>query len=298
LKQEQVFANHHLSAFKFAVKNMEEALYNSIGIEYNQTRTADPFLVEKLSSLMTPKKNSAVYLDVGCGTGNYTVALASKGYSFYGVEPSEVMLEKAKQKSRSVVWIQGIAENLPFDSSSFGGALSTLTTHHWKDLERGFAEVFRVLKKKSDLVIFTAFPEQMEGYWLNHYFPKMLKESMFAMPSRQKVEAALHSAGFIITCFEKYFIQPELQDFFLYSGKFRPSLYFNAEVRKNISSFSALTNKEEVDCGLRKLSTDIENGDFVNVAQKYENDMGDYCFIVAKKLPNNLTKNSPIKDPF
>jgi hypothetical protein len=119
---------------------------------------------------------------------------------------------------------------------------------------------------------------------LNHYFPKMLKQSMIVMPARQKVEAALESAGFSVICLERYFIQPELQDLFLYSGKFRPSLYLNAEVRKNISSFSALANKEEVDYGLQKLSTDIKNGDFIKVSQKYENDLGDYCFIVAGKL--------------
>jgi ubiquinone/menaquinone biosynthesis C-methylase UbiE len=262
---------------------MKVPVYDSIGDDYNRTRTADPFLVENLSSLMASDKNS-VYLDVGCGTGNYTTALASKGYSFYGVEPSEVMLEQARRKSRSIVWALAVAENLPFDSSFFGGALATLTTHHWNNLESGFAEIFRVLKRESNLVIFTAFPEQMEGYWLNYYFPKMLKESMIVMPARQKVEDALYSAGFTIISLEKYFIQPDLQDLFLYSGKFRPWLYFNEEVRKNISSFSTLANRKEVDSGLQKLSTDIESGDFVKVAQKYKNDLGDYCFIIARKL--------------
>jgi ubiquinone/menaquinone biosynthesis C-methylase UbiE len=266
------------------VKNIKINIYDSIGIDYNQTRNADPFLIEKLSSLIAPPNKNSVYLDVGCGTGNYTNALASKGYTFYGVEPSEVMLEEARLKSRSVGWIQAFAENLPLESSFFGGALATLTIHHWNNLEKGFAEVFRVLKGESNLVIFTAFPEQMEGYWLNHYFPKMLKKSMIVMPAKQKVEAALNSTGFTIIGSEKYFIQPELQDLFLYSGKFDPSLYLSEEVRKNISSFASLANKKEVDYGLQKLSIDIENGNFVKIAQKYKNDLGDYCFIVARKL--------------
>lgn len=263
-------------------KLMKEALYDSIGINYNQTRTADPFLAEKFFSLLSPRKNSK-YLDAGCGTGNYTVALAAGGYTFYGVDPSEIMLGEAKRKSDEVFWTRGVVENLPFADGFFAGALASLTIHHWKSLEKGFAEVYRVLETGGKFIIFTAFSEQMRGYWLNHYFPKMLKDSMDVMPSRQKVDSALNSAGFIIESVEKYFIQPDLRDLFLYSGKHRPQLYLDARIRKGISSFSALANKTEVESGLQKLANDLANGNFAQTAKKYENDLGDYCFIRAAK---------------
>jgi ubiquinone/menaquinone biosynthesis C-methylase UbiE len=262
---------------------MKQTLYDSIGIDYNRTRTADPFLAERLFSLASPRKDSSS-LDVGCGTGNYTVALASRGYSFCGVEPSETMIEQARRKSDSVVWTQATAEELPFEKESFGASLATLTIHHWKNLEKGFAEIRRVLKNNCNFVIFTAYPEQMENYWLNHYFPKMLKDSITAMPARRVIETALNSAGFVVSGEEKYYIRPDLQDLFLYSGKQRPALYLDAQVRKGISSFSALSNKEEVEIGLQKLSDDLENGNFAEIARKYESDSGDYCFIVATKL--------------
>lgn len=261
---------------------MEKAVYDLIGIDYNQTRTADPFLVERLFSLLSPDKNSII-LDVGCGTGNYTIALSSKGHSFYGVEPSEIMLNEARRKSVADFWTQAAAESLPFESEFFSGALATLTIHHWKNLETAFAELYRVLKRESNFVLFTAFPEQMQGYWLNHYFPQMLKDSMMVMPSRQKVEDALGCVGFNVIAVEKYFVHPQLQDLFLYSGKQRPSLYFNKQVRDGISSFSALSNKKETEKGLQNLASDLENGNFDKIAQNYENDLGDYCFIVAKK---------------
>jgi SAM-dependent methyltransferase len=194
------------------------------------------------------------------------------------------MLAEARRKSDSVFWTQAKAEDLPFEKEFFDGALASLTTHHWGNLEKGFAEVYRVLKNESKFVIFTAFPEQMNGYWLNYYFPKMLKDSMAVMPERRKVEGALDSAGFAIVKEEKYFIQPDLQDLFLYSGKHRPALYLDAQVRKGISSFSALANKEEVEMGLQKLSDDLVSGDFAKVAKRYENNLGDYCFLVAAKL--------------
>lgn len=262
----------------------KRVLYDSIGVDYNSTRCADPFLTERLLELGSPQKGS-VCLDVGCGTGNYTTALASSsaGCSFYGIEPSEIMLEAAKRKSDSVFWAQASAEDLPFEKEFFDTVLATLTIHHWNDLEKGFAEICRVLKNGGKFVVFTAFPEQMETYWLNHYFPKMLADSMAVMPSRPKVEATLTSAGFSVIVEEKYFVQPDLQDLFLYSGKQRPSLYLDAEVRKGISSFSALSNKAEVENGLQKLAEDLDKEKFSEIAKNYESHSGDYVFIVAAK---------------
>lgn len=262
---------------------MKRAFYDLIGVGYNRTRTADPFLGERLFTLAAPRKDSSS-LDIGCGTGNYTAALAARGYSFCGVEPSEIMIEQARQKSGSVIWTQASAEELPFKDEFFGASLATLTIHHWKNLEKAFAETRRVLKNGCNFVIFTAYPEQMENYWLNHYFPQMLKDSITVMPARRVIETALNSAGFAITREEKYYIRPDLQDLFLYSGKQRPELYLNAQVRNGISSFSALSNEQEVETGLQKLSDDLKNGNFAEIARNYESDSGDYCFIVATKL--------------
>lgn len=259
-------------------------LYDSIGVNFNSTRCADPFLAGRLLSLMSPSKDGRC-LDVGCGTGNYTKALAAGGYSFYGVEPSKTMLKAASQNGFDLIkWTQAAAEALPFENEVFGAAAASLTIHHWKSLEIGFAEIYRVLKTESNFVIFTSFPEQMENYWLNYYFPKMLKDSIAVMPTRQKVEKALNFAGFEISKQEKYFIRPDLQDLFLYCGKHRPSLYFSESVRNGISSFSALSNAEEVRIGLRKLSEDLENGRFSEIAEKFESDSGDYIFMTARKV--------------
>lgn len=48
-----------------------KAKYDHIGINYNTTRKADRYLTEKLCEYLNPKLNG-LYLDIGCGTGNYT----------------------------------------------------------------------------------------------------------------------------------------------------------------------------------------------------------------------------------
>ena len=182
-------------------------IYNKIGIGYNETRMADDFLVERIFDLLSPhdfSNHQKTYLDIGCGTGNYTIALAQRGLHFIGIEPSEKMLEIAKAKNDQMDWRYGHAEKIPLDNQSVDGAIGTLTMHHWTDLDKGFAEIFRVLKPGNRFVILTATPQQMTGYWLHHYFPKMLQTSMEVMPAFSVVESNLLNNGFTNIETEKY----------------------------------------------------------------------------------------------
>lgn len=259
-----------------------KAKYDYIGFGYNETRSADPYIAERLLKKLNPKTNR-LYLDVGCGTGNYTSTFQDKGYHFIGIDPSEKMLEKAKQKNKQVDWKLGQAENIPLKNESINGIIGSLTIHHWDDLEKSFVELFRVLKPNCRIVIFTSTPKQMEGYWLNHYFPKMLEDSMLQMPSFEDVETAMINSGFFNLETEIYNIKPNLEDLFLYCGKQNPKLYLNPNIRKGISSFSSLANKVEVENGLAQLKKDIENKEIHSIMQSYENNLGDYLFISGEK---------------
>ncbi len=259
-----------------------EIKYDEIGTGYNATRQADPYLAEKLFHLLKPKKDK-LYLDIGCGTGNYTNALANKDIEFIGVEPSEKMLNEAKMRNQNVTWLKGTAEQIPTDSKVFDGIIATLTIHHWTDLTQAFNELNRVLSDAGRIVIFTSTSVQMQGYWLNHYFPKMLKSSIAQMPSLDKIKKAIEKADLKISGIEKYFVRDDLQDCFLYVGKNRPDHYFKVQIRNGISSFSDLANIEEVNQGLIKLRSDMENNTFADIKMKYENNLGDYLFIVVDK---------------
>jgi len=261
---------------------MQETKYNKIGTGYNSTRHADPYLTERLLYHLQPQ-NNRLYLDIGCGTGNYTCALADKGLNFIGVEPSEKMLSEAKARNQQINWLKGTAEQIPIEDKVFDGIIATLTIHHWTDLKKAFIELDRVLVDNGKIVIFTSTPEQMKGYWLNHYFPKMLHSSIIQMPSLDDIQEAIKQTGLEITYIEKYFIKDDLQDCFLYVGKNNPNRYFDETTRHGISSFSSLANIEEVKQGLSKLKNDIDNQSFDKIISQYANELGDYLFITIGK---------------
>ncbi|NNC49347.1 MAG: class I SAM-dependent methyltransferase [Flaviramulus sp.] len=256
--------------------------YDDIGINYNSTRRADPYLTSQLLKYLNPKHNG-LYLDIGCGTGNYTITLQKRGVGFIGIDPSVKMLDIARSKNPDVEWKLGVSEKTGLPNDYVDGIMASLTIHHWTDFKKAFTELFRILKKDGDLVIFTSSPEQMKGYWLNHYFPKMMNASIIQMPSINKIEMAAKKAGFKFKTSENYFVKPDLEDKFLYCGKHNPELYFNESIRHGISSFSSLANKVEVEKGLIALRKDINSGKITDVIKSYKNDLGDYLFLVLNK---------------
>jgi len=256
--------------------------YDTIGQNYNNTRRADPFLLGRLVHHLHPHPNGH-YLDIGCGTGNYTIEIVQHGLSFVGVDPSQKMLEEARRRSNDITWLQGTAEKIPVGDALFDGGIGTLTIHHWHNLNKAFCEIARVLNPQGRLVLFTSTPGQMEGYWLTHYFPQMLQASKEQMPSMTKICNALTGSGLKLLYTENYDVRDDLQDSFLYVGKNNPERYFDPAVRNGISSFSSLAYREEVEDGLLKLRNDIDNNRFESIKRSYHNSNGDYVFVVLEK---------------
>lgn len=258
-----------------------QPLYDSIGSTYCATRRADPEITRELARLVGARDGSR-FLDVACGTGNYTCALAGFGGHWHGTDLSETMLGQAAERNADVAWNIGSADALPYGDETFDGAICSLAIHHFPGLHAPFREVWRVLDK-GRFVIFTAFAEQMHAYWLCHYFPEMMRVSAANMPRRDVAVSALEGAGFEIDGIIPFHVTRELMDLFLYSGKERPELYFDPTVRANISSFASLCTERELHDGLRGLRADLDSGLFETVAQRYSSAEGDYAYVVAQK---------------
>ncbi|HEY8526176.1 MAG TPA: methyltransferase domain-containing protein [Acidimicrobiales bacterium] len=87
-------------------------------------------------------------VDIGCGPGVAARRAAARGAaSVVGVDPAAVMLRVARLRRRSGVrYVEGAAEALPLPDDSATVAWSLATVHHWDDVDRGLAEVRRVLR--------------------------------------------------------------------------------------------------------------------------------------------------------
>lgn len=100
------------------------ALYDRIGTHYDYSRRADPYIAQRLYHIVRNGFDGK-YLDIACGSGNYTVALMEAGLDMYGVDLSEVMNAAARQKTDKVNWTVTDAERSLFGDGFFSGAICT-----------------------------------------------------------------------------------------------------------------------------------------------------------------------------
>ena len=98
-------------------------------------------------------------LDCGCGGGANVKRLLSKCDKAYGIDYSEVSVAKSKEvnaediaKGRCEIH-QCDVRSLPFDNDSFNTVTAFETVYFWQEIDKAFAEVFRVLRKSGTFAI-------------------------------------------------------------------------------------------------------------------------------------------------
>jgi trans-aconitate methyltransferase len=80
-----------------------------------------------LVELLAPKQGERI-LDLGCGTGQLTAAIAEAGASVIGLDQSGEMLEQARSAYPNLRFVQGDARNFSFDDA-FDGVFSNAVLH-------------------------------------------------------------------------------------------------------------------------------------------------------------------------
>ena len=104
-------------------------------------------------SMIKTKHGNA--LDLGCGTGNYTLELYKRGFQVVGVDISRRMLKIAQKKLPNVKFIKANAYSLPFEDNTFDLVLSVTMLEFIHEPEKVLSEVYRVLKPGGEAVIGT-----------------------------------------------------------------------------------------------------------------------------------------------
>jgi ubiquinone/menaquinone biosynthesis C-methylase UbiE len=98
-------------------------------------------LVEEIS----PAQGTTV-LDLCCGHGAMTAKLCALGCQVTGVDFSDEMLTYARSNAPQATFLNGDAQNLPFEDQSFDVVVSNCGIMHLPNQPQALAEVRRVLK--------------------------------------------------------------------------------------------------------------------------------------------------------
>jgi ubiquinone/menaquinone biosynthesis C-methylase UbiE len=232
-------------------------LYDTIGGSYNTTRVADERIAGALAGLLNLPEN-AVIADIGAGSGNYTSALAARGYRVKAVEPSEAMRRQAVPSPR-IEWFPGVAEQLPLADASVDGVMATMAIHHFKELEKAFAEMVRIAPR-GPIVLFTFDPRAVEKtWWIADYFPTIWNDAFRAFPPIPDLAELLETAAGRPVEVVPFLLPHDLTDNFTAAGWRTPHRYLEAGYRENMSSFR-ITDEAIVAGEVARLAHDLGDG--------------------------------------
>ncbi len=258
-------------------------IYEVTARTYDQYRNADTGLVDGIERHLQASKNGK-YLDIGCGSGNYTLALLHRGINIEGVDLSHSMLAQASAKAPSQRWSQGDMNSLPFDSCMFDGAITMNTLHYVRNsLVSVFQEIRRILKPGARLVIYVIALEQCLQFWLGHYFSFFREIGHKVLASRDVIVAALQEADFLDLSIEPFFVTEHTTDLFTYACKYRPHLFLDPKIRAGMTPLQLPEYEKEVQTGCERLQKDIASGAIYRVIGQHESQLGEGLFILARK---------------
>ncbi|MGH8024406.1 MAG: ubiquinone/menaquinone biosynthesis methyltransferase [Limisphaerales bacterium] len=153
-------------------------LFASIARHYDLLNDLQSFGLHRLwkrrvTALAAVKRGDRA-LDLCCGTGDISFALAGRGADVTGLDFSEKMLEMAgrrlgKANGQNLKFMQGDAQSLPFADNSFDAITVGYGLRNLSNLETGLSEMARVAKPGGRIVSLD-FGKPANGLWRGLYF--------------------------------------------------------------------------------------------------------------------------------
>lgn len=158
------------------IKNSVREVYEFIAAEYDDripgvTPADERFTESEMAFVLSKVRPSDRILDMGCGTGRFTVPMATIANQVVGLDLTPAMLEQARRNADKAGVTpelqQGDMCDLPFPDESFDLVTSMLALMHIPptDRPRVFSEVSRVLRPGGRAVfgVKNGVFEQMSG---------------------------------------------------------------------------------------------------------------------------------------
>ena len=137
-------------------KGLVENVFNKVYGKYDLMNDFMSFGIHRiwkknLMNWMSPSDGKKL-IDVACGTGDIAklfLDFTDSDENIYCLDPNEGMIKQGKdklKKYKSINWIVGSAEKLPFKENSFDYYTISFGLRNTKNLNQSISEAYRVLK--------------------------------------------------------------------------------------------------------------------------------------------------------
>lgn len=137
-------------------------------------------------------------LDLGCGTGRYSAALA-KHFNAHviAVDPSAKMLAEARKKSAGAVsYLRASGEWLPVRDASIDMVFMSMVFHHFGNPALAAHQCRRVLRERGVVCLRAATIDRIATYPYVPFFARSRAILEATLQTQERIESVFDDAGF------------------------------------------------------------------------------------------------------
>ena len=168
--------------------------------QYDRARSMPPpvlaMWLDRIAARL-PARTIREIIDLGCGTGRFTRALAERfAADAIGIDPSEKMLAIAREKhdAPSVSFRHGAGENMPAEDASADLVFLSMSYHHLTDPAAAARECRRVLRPRRFVCVRTSTADQRSPY--APFFPGYQEMADKILPKAAAITALFEANAF------------------------------------------------------------------------------------------------------
>ena len=182
--------------------DLRKANYGKIANTYDSARPLLERNLELWLEIISKKicsKGKVEFLDLGCGTGRFSIPVATRlGYFVIGADSSREMLSKAEEKGNGhkVDWIVADAVSLPYPDASFEAVFMSHLLHHVDRPLTVVKECCRVLRSGGTILNRYGAIENIRDDPEHRFFPESIVIDKARTPTVEQVEEWFRVAGF------------------------------------------------------------------------------------------------------
>jgi 2-polyprenyl-6-hydroxyphenyl methylase / 3-demethylubiquinone-9 3-methyltransferase len=167
----------NLDVYNELGENWYTATDDPVALLRAESRLTAPWIVSQISNKTTT--STTKILDLGCGAGFLSNELAKEGFKVTGFDLSQESLTVAKNhdSTKTVQYIQGNANLLPFEDASFDVICCMDFLEHVEDINPILKEVSRVLKPGGKFFFHTFNRNPLSRFVVIHLVELILKKT-------------------------------------------------------------------------------------------------------------------------
>jgi ubiquinone/menaquinone biosynthesis C-methylase UbiE len=238
--------------------------YSKVAENYDKNKVRHDIQKDEIiENLYKTNSRDFTVLDLSCGTGNYLrrqiieYPVSEYKIKWIGIDKSEDMIKKARNKKLNADLIIGDVVNMPLKNNSINYIKNRFAFHHYLEKEKSVKEIYRILKQDGVLSIINLNHEYMRHSWVYKYFPSSIELDNERFPETTYLYTLLENCGFRISVNVKIEVK-----------KFKYKDIIEETKNKDMSQLQIITEKE-YEKGLREMEEE---------SRKEEEIIGDIAF--------------------